>query len=262
MKCEKCGAENPEGVRFCTNCSAPVSDAFQVEQTAIPDERNPESLEIGGEPAVARKGLIVPGILAAIVAAFLLYQLVANAVNLCRNVADPTLMISGVSNTFFTAIKLAAALLLCLFCLIQYRKEKKGFFAASCLLTSLGGALSIYFAFVQPLLYSHVRRAASVSDSSVLIPVYIAALLLQIAVIVLFLIEAIIAFRGRIHKGVGIVCAVTMILSAVMDALEMMIALAGIRAIPGVMIAVNLLSYLPIYVLAVAYLLTAVRSES
>ena len=123
-------------------------------------------------------------------------------------------------------------------------------------------ALSIYFAFVQPLLYSHVRRAASVSDSSVLIPVYIAALLLQIAVIVLFLIEAIIAFRGRIHKGVGIVCAVTMILSAVMDVLQLMITLAGIRAIPGVMIAVNLLSYLPIYVLAVAYLLTAVRSES
>ena len=107
-----------------------------------------------------------------------------------------------------------------------------------------------------------MRRAASVSDSSVLIPVYIAALLLQIAVIVLFLIEAIIAFRGRIHKGVGIVCAVTMILSAVMDVLQLMITLAGIRAIPGVMIAVNLLSYLPIYVLAVAYLLTAVRSES
>ena len=260
MYCPNCGAEVNEGAGFCPNCGAAIAAEPQQE----PVFAAPVAPEAAPAAPAQRKPLIVPAILAAAAALLLLI----GGVNGLRNIAryarlNPQQLPSMIQSVVGTVLYLTAAICAVLFCLLQYRKNKASLLGLSCLAIVFAELFSILFTMAFTLVRTTVRRAIVPAVSSSVSNTVIFSLigmLIGFGMIVVFLIAAIGAFRGKVKKPVLIVGAVLMLLAQLVSVL-MTAASIGMNYLTARNLATLLWVHLNDTLLAVAYLLIAVLSR-
>ena len=191
MFCKHCGAQIPDDVKFCTSCGTKLDATVQPVKTAAQTKG---------------KALIAPAILAILSMLYMCYAFGNLGIIMFKY---DIFNVSIFGTLFGDILLIVAALFVFLYCIAQAPKGKVSLFGIACLLIALQLVLSIASALIQPLLMrAHVR--ASAAGASVYAGIVNWSL--DLAVIVLLVIEAVGAFKGRINKPVAIVAACIMIL--------------------------------------------------
>ena len=215
MFCTNCGAPLQEGVKFCTNCGVKVQAsapaAQPIEQSAVQPTVKPTAQQ---RPA-RRPRLIVPAIFAALAAVLFaivwsisLYTALPNLTAFGRNLL---MLLTMAREILYPLCLTAAAVLAFLFCILQHKRGKPSLFALSCLMLVLYFGLSLLVQGLSLIQYGSHTRAVQIhgiglADAGQRLSLYGAGF-------VLFLIEMIGAFRGKVNRVIGILAGVALMLS-------------------------------------------------
>lgn len=210
MFCKHCGAQIPDDVKFCTSCGTKLDATVQPVKTAAQTKG---------------KALIAPAILAILSMLYMCYAFGNLGIIMFKY---DIFNVSIFGTLFGDILLIVAALFVFLYCIAQAPKGKASLFGIACLLIAVQLALSIASVLIQPLMMrAHVR--ASTADSSVYS--MIVTWSFNLAVIVLLVIEAVGAFKGKINKPVGIIAACVMILRNVLNSVQSLRTFAGVIGI-------------------------------
>ena len=200
MYCQKCGNPLQEGAQFCVKCGAPVGGV----QAPLVSERK--------APTRSGSRLIVPAIFAIVAAAvFLTYWVVGlrNVNWMIREAADePVLAVYAIDQLLENLFWITGAVLLFVFCLTARKSKKTFLFALACLAFAGGFAFDLLFGMLSVVIAGYGITWFNAFSW-----------ILCSASAVLFLLEAIIAFKGRVHKLIGILAASAMFAVLTLDIL-------------------------------------------
>ena len=200
MYCQKCGNPLQEGALFCVKCGAPVGDA----QAPLVSERK--------APARSGSRLIVPAIFAIAAAAVFLVCWFSDLrhVNwmIHESQSEPVLAVYAFNNLLENLFWITGAVLLFVFCLTARKSKKTFLFALACLAFAGGFAFNLLIGMLSVVIAGYGITWFNAFSW-----------ILCSAGAVLFLLEAIIAFKGRVHKLIGILAASAMFAVLALDIL-------------------------------------------
>ncbi|MBR3130831.1 MAG: zinc ribbon domain-containing protein [Clostridia bacterium] len=197
MYCQKCGKPLQDGVSFCIGCGAPVD---------LPDVK----------PAVVRSkkraSLTVPMIFAAIAMTLFLVSWIGSLSSVSYFFSHmrevPVFALFAIDNIVYVPIWIVGSLCIFLFCLTERKSGKTTLLGIGCLILAFVCAYSLLYRLVYIVI---VLAADGVSPTEAFrMSFTVKGSLRQLlcsAGAVLFLIEAISAFKGKVNKIIGILAA-------------------------------------------------------
>lgn len=218
MFCQKCGADIPDGVKYCTSCGAPVSAAVNTVPIEPPDRT--------GTLAPDNKRMLVPAILAIVGAGLTFILWIINWTHL-PNLVSIVRYEPYYAYTIFRMLTgplatAAAGVFLFLFGLIQYRRGKTSMLGLSMLMLLIAYGISLLSfptLFIVRLASGRANEIRYLFNGT-----NVLYMLFDTAIFVLLLICMRNAFKGKINKILQIVTA------GLMLTLELIIMIDSVRS--------------------------------